>query len=281
MQRHDPAGESTADTMTDAGLVLPVTRYGDPSGRPLLAVHGITDTKATWAKLAADGLPERQWICVDLRGHGDAPGDRPWTLLQNAHDVLATVDSLGLDRVDMIGHSFGGRVSAVVANHAPHRVESLMLLDPRAMSHDEAADFHRAQYSAPYPTYRSHSEIIAQRTEGLRVAARVHAEHDGAMAKYRHGADGRIYLRANEQIARVLLTEMNQAPCPSLEAFPGTVLLLKSATSGVVTESGLSLLAAQLGTRLTVATLEAGHYLWWEAFDETVTHVRDFLERRR
>ncbi|MFD0502470.1 alpha/beta fold hydrolase [Streptomyces chiangmaiensis] len=65
----------------------------------------------------------------DLRGHGlsDRPGDYSLELMQS--DVLHFLDRLGLDRVDLIGHSLGGVVAYLLASDRPQRVARLVLED--------------------------------------------------------------------------------------------------------------------------------------------------------
>ena len=70
----------------------------------------------------------------DLRGFGSRPAGIG--SFSHAHDVLALLDALGEDRVDLVGASFGGRVALQVAALAPARVRSLALLAPALPSWD-------------------------------------------------------------------------------------------------------------------------------------------------
>ena len=72
----------------------------------------------------------------DLRGFGSRPAGIG--SFSHAHDVLALVDALGEDQVDVVGASFGGRVALQVAALAPGRVRSLALLAPALPTWDYA-----------------------------------------------------------------------------------------------------------------------------------------------
>lgn len=64
----------------------------------------------------------------DTRGHGQSsvtPGD--YTIEQLGRDVLALLDSLGLDRVHFCGLSMGGMIGMWLAMHAPNRLDHLVL----------------------------------------------------------------------------------------------------------------------------------------------------------
>lgn len=70
----------------------------------------------------------RTVVAPDLRGFGSRPpGHGPFS---HAGDVLALLDGLGVERADLVGASFGGRVALQVASLAPDRVKSLALLAP-------------------------------------------------------------------------------------------------------------------------------------------------------
>lgn len=75
-------------------------------------------------------------VTPDLRGFGSRPAGIG--TFSHAHDVLALVDALGADTVDLVGASFGGRVALQVAALAPARVRSLALLAPALPEWDYA-----------------------------------------------------------------------------------------------------------------------------------------------
>src|SRR4051794_2876176 len=82
------------------------------AGRPLVMLHGLSANAHCFAGLIVAGLsPAYRVIAPDLRGRGQS--DKPssgYTMPDHARDVLALMDHLGLDRVVLGGHSFGGYV---------------------------------------------------------------------------------------------------------------------------------------------------------------------------
>ncbi|WP_105033575.1 alpha/beta fold hydrolase [Cryobacterium aureum] len=102
--------------------------------RPVLLVHGFASTAAvTWGGsgwVRALGEGERGAITPDLRGHGRS--DKPhraadYAPRQLAADLVAVLDALELERVDVIGYSMGSRIVAALARLAPERVRRLVL----------------------------------------------------------------------------------------------------------------------------------------------------------
>ena len=110
--------------------VLNLHHYGSPDGAPTLAIHGVTAHGQRYRRLAQEGFPERRWLAVDLRGHGRSTWDGPWTVERHVADLLETLDAEGVERVEVIGHSYGGMIALHLLATAPERVTRLALLDP-------------------------------------------------------------------------------------------------------------------------------------------------------
>jgi len=99
--------------------------------RHILFLHGFAASLHTWDELAPF-FPSGEYTLhlLDLKGHGRSVahcrGD--YSVLHNANIVNAYILSLGLDKVDLIGHSFGGLVGMSAALECP-RISRLVLID--------------------------------------------------------------------------------------------------------------------------------------------------------
>lgn len=88
-------------------------------------------------------IPEltRDWRIVrfDLPGHGGAPAEAFTSVAELGDRLLATLDTIGVQRFGYAGCSLGGAVGLDLALRAPHRVSSLALVatSPRFGSADE------------------------------------------------------------------------------------------------------------------------------------------------
>jgi 3-oxoadipate enol-lactonase len=99
------------------------------SGRPLVLVHGLGEDHRAWRKVLPGLALGRRVIAYDIRGHGETTlGEADGTLTQLAGDLVALLDTLGLDRVDVCGFSLGGTVALRAAIDAPDRVRRLVPL---------------------------------------------------------------------------------------------------------------------------------------------------------
>jgi pimeloyl-ACP methyl ester carboxylesterase len=169
--------------MPEAKVSDEITLYyeerGDPSGVPLLLVHGLGTQMIAWREEFLALLTERgvrvvtfdnrdAGLSTHLEGMPDIQammaGDMssaPYTLADMAADTAGLLDHLGLDSAHVVGVSMGGMIAQTLAATAPERVRSLtsimsttgeravsestpeaqaVLLAPRPTTADEAAD---------------------------------------------------------------------------------------------------------------------------------------------
>ena len=129
----DPGRRSTT---VAAGIPFSAIHWGEPGGRVLILIHGVTASARIWWRigpaLAASG---RHVVAVDLPGHG-------WTgnwrghhrFADNAADVAAWIRAAGLATPDLqiVGHSWGAMTAAALPR-AGIRPSTLVLLDPPAV----------------------------------------------------------------------------------------------------------------------------------------------------
>jgi pimeloyl-ACP methyl ester carboxylesterase len=102
-------------------------RVDGPEGAPAtLLLNGGMMTYPSWTPVAeALTASGRRVVRCDFRGQLLSPGDPPSTFAGHAADVVALLDALGLDRVDVVGTSFGGQVGLVLAAEHGERARTL------------------------------------------------------------------------------------------------------------------------------------------------------------
>jgi pimeloyl-ACP methyl ester carboxylesterase len=110
----------------------------------VLCLHGWPQNWYEWRHLmpalAAEG---HRVLAIDLRGYGwsDAPRESDGYLKESmADDVLAVLDELGLQRVKLVAHDWGGWIGFLLGMKAPERFDRYLALnilhpwvEPRAM----------------------------------------------------------------------------------------------------------------------------------------------------
>jgi pimeloyl-ACP methyl ester carboxylesterase len=103
------------------------------SGPHLALIHGLTGSLKMWQSFIVPALNDRFTVLTfDLRGHGRS--DMPptgYTSADMACDLIALLDSLGVDRAHVVGHSIGGIVALHAAALYPNRFSGVSLCDSR------------------------------------------------------------------------------------------------------------------------------------------------------
>jgi pimeloyl-ACP methyl ester carboxylesterase len=102
------------------------------SGEPVLLLHGLGATKASFLPTLEALAPSYRPIAVDLPGFGDSvkPLFQPYDAPFFARAVTALLDALELDSAHVVGNSMGGRVALELGLRDASRVERLVLLAP-------------------------------------------------------------------------------------------------------------------------------------------------------
>ncbi|NLI98036.1 alpha/beta hydrolase [bacterium] len=100
-------------------------------GPPLVLVHGGPGVDHRYFHPCLFSLAEkRRLIYYDLRAHGMSPESspaRPHGVMQDADDLDTLRLALGLERIDLLGHSYGGLVILAYAQKRPRNAGSLIL----------------------------------------------------------------------------------------------------------------------------------------------------------
>ena len=103
-----------------------------------ILVHGWAGSASDFQPLL-DRLEEgRRWVAFDLPGCGasDKP-DLHYSITGMADFVERVREALGVDTVDLVGHSLGGQIAVHCTARYPDRVRRLVLIDPDGLAGEE------------------------------------------------------------------------------------------------------------------------------------------------
>ena len=106
-------------------------------GPALLFIHGLTGSHRNWALLVEKLDIDHRVVAPDLFGHGASAkvmGD--YSLGAHAATLRDLLDLLGIDRVTLVGHSFGGGIAMQFCYLFPERVERLVLVASGGLGRD-------------------------------------------------------------------------------------------------------------------------------------------------
>ncbi|MDJ0701071.1 MAG: alpha/beta hydrolase [Woeseiaceae bacterium] len=131
-----------ARTIDVDGTSWPYLEGGNPSGEPMLLIHGFGADKDNWSLLARVLRRDFRLIAPDLPGFGDndkTPG-KDYRPRDQARYLAAFVDAMGLDRFHLAGNSMGGYIALEFALAFPGRLKSMALLNNAGVSMPNKSD---------------------------------------------------------------------------------------------------------------------------------------------
>jgi 3-oxoadipate enol-lactonase len=245
------------------GALLHYEVAGDPRRPALLLVEGMGGDVAGWHRNLPVLAAERFVVALDLRGNGRSSAlEDERTILELAADVLALLDELAIQRVDVWGMSMGGLIAQELALHHPGRVRTLILgcTHPGGEHRIPAAEPIGRFWDALYAP-----EFLAANPE--------HVEEDRAV---RGGRTQTAVSRKHQRAAARAFDSWDRLP---LLDVPTLVL---SGTEDRIIDVGNSRLLAERIPGAELVLLEgAGHVFHSERADEVNARILDFLRRHR
>jgi 2-succinyl-6-hydroxy-2,4-cyclohexadiene-1-carboxylate synthase len=160
-------------------------------GFPLLLLHGFTGDSSTWTPFCAVWGKHSKLIIPDIIGHGktEAPEEINRYHIDKAAKKLADIlDQIGVEQVDLLGYSMGGRLALTFALFFPERVRKLILESAspgleteeerklRRMKDEELANFIMEQgvhsfvdYWGGIPLFSTMNQLPNEKKEAIRV----------------------------------------------------------------------------------------------------------------
>lgn len=223
---------------------------------PVLLVHGLGGDSGTWdrftAALTAEG---RRVIAVDLRGHGRSAHTDDYSFDAFGNDVSAVVDHLGLQRVDLVGHSLGGYAVSVVAQDRPRIVRSLVIEEmPIPMLPGDKPPNLTGRMPSPTELLHAGTSIL------------------------RHPRAAFAFDRSMTTTALAQFRRPNEQWWSKLSKIEASTLVLRGGPGGMVDPRKLELLTSEI-SNCTVAKFKTGHSIHRDKYRDFETVVLPFLMR--
>jgi pimeloyl-ACP methyl ester carboxylesterase len=111
------------------GEALAYIDMGNPTGTPVVLIHGYTDNTRDWVPMLPFMSKDFRLILVDLRGHGkSSKPDCCYTRFDFAYDIILLLDQLKIQKADIVGHSLGSIIGQTIAEFWPQRADRVVLI---------------------------------------------------------------------------------------------------------------------------------------------------------
>jgi non-heme chloroperoxidase len=193
----DPAPHVTKFVTVADSVQVEVLDWGG-SGPAIVLLAGLGDTGHVFDEFAPLLIPRYRVIAVTRRGHrGSTAAPNGYAFVRLAEDVVHVIDTIGLRRPVVIGHSMGGEELHILgARYAP-RIAGLVYIDAAFNRADGSPDYDsvaRTLPPAPRPTAADMASFATlraflERTQGgpagpeAHLRARWVANTDGTIAR--------------------------------------------------------------------------------------------------
>jgi len=110
------------------GTRFHVAQAGD--GEPVVLLHGLAQHWYAWRRVLPELAASYRLYCVDLRGCGWSEGTRRgYSTRDQAADILAVMDALGLESVRLIAHGDSAWIGFMLCRTAPERFGAYLALN--------------------------------------------------------------------------------------------------------------------------------------------------------
>ena len=255
-------------------LTLHAQVWGADDAPPLLALHGWLDNAGSWARLAPRLASRHRVIALELPGHGHSdhlPAGTHYHFIDYVRAVLGAIDALALARCDLLGHSLGAGVAALVAAAAPERVERLLLIEGLGPLGDDGAHTLQrfrdglqaaARADRPLRLFRDIEHAVSARA----IASGLRAELARPIVErgLRRSAEGWQW-RSDPRLTRLSPLRLAETQIHALLRGIGapTALLLAQPATPYLPRHPMQLRAACVAD-IAVAYLAGGHHLQLE-----------------
>ena len=161
-----------------------MTEAGPADGVAVVALHGWPQHHYVWRGLLADPPDGLRIIAPDLPGYGwSGAAPHRWAKEDVVSDVLALLDMLGLERVLLLGHDWGGYVGHLLVLRAPERVTAFLALNiahpwqtPRSLAP------HLWRFLLYQPALAAFGGVLMRRTRLVELVLRAGLTDHGAIS---------------------------------------------------------------------------------------------------
>ncbi len=243
-------------------------------GEPLLILHGFFGMGDNWKSLGNRFSEKYQVHLIDQRNHGRSFHSPEFNYKLMVEDLKNYIEYHNLNKVNLIGHSMGGKTTMLFAVSYPQFVKKLIVADIAPKFYPAHHQFIlKALQAVDFSQVKTRNDIDAIFKEyipeiGIRqfLLKNVFRKSDNSF-NYRFNLES---LTNNIEEIGAELTPMSQ--------FEGDVLFLKGENSGYISADDEDLIHSHFPNSKLDIISKAGHWLHAENPMEFFSKVNDFLK---
>lgn len=244
-------------------------RHGE-AGAPLVLLHGWGGNADSMAPLTRDFQGTRRVLAVDFPGHGKSPEPpEPWEVTEYMELTRALLEEEGFAGADIVAHSFGGRVSILLAAEHPETVGRLLLTGCAGIPPKTAN-----RVSAKTRTYKALRGMADNAVTRGVFGDRVDAWREGLVQKFGSADYKALTPSMRATFNRILKQDLT----PDLKQIKASTLLVWGETDTATPIWMGELMEKEIPDAALIRFAGAGHFAYLEQYPRFLAIAREFLK---
>ena len=272
------------DTVRLSHLKYDIPEGNTEGGDPVIVLHGLLGNKKNFhtlsTRLAAQLKKSRKVYCLDLRNHGDYP-ESHWKKSMSydsmAADVAAFLESEGIPKAILIGHSMGGKVAQAMALQYPQLVSGLVVMDiaPVKYTIDDGS------------SWKAITNILSSLNEIPLDTFETKRQIDSHLKQYVEDPALRAFCLTNlgpdlkwKIPLNILYDQLDTlADFDVSGQYTGDTFVIQGGTSRFIRHSHMETISKLFPNYMVTTIRGAGHWVHAEAPDDTLALLQRYLDR--
>ncbi len=245
---------------------LDVNYICEGEGENILLMHGWGCSIETVLSIFNHLKNRFKVYAIDLPGFGES--DEPkeiWGAYDYANAVKTFIDKIGINKVHLIGHSHGGRISIILANKYPELVDKVILVDAAGVKPKRHIKYYAKVYT--FKTLKKLYNIINFWTD-----------KEERMKKFYKKFGSTDYRNANGIMRKILVKLVNEDLRPLLKGIKSSTLLIWGRNDKATPVYMGKIMENEIPDSGLVVLENAGHFSYLDQFHRFKMIIDNFLE---
>ena len=246
-------------------------------GETLVILHGLLGSGGNWRTIGRQLAKQYQVILPDARNHGRSPHAEDMSYPAQAGDILHLLNTLGREKIHLLGHSMGGKTAMVLSHLAPTRIASLTVVDIAPVSYPDNPG--NEQYQLMQAMRQLDLSQIKSRTEANHLLAK-QVENPALRAFALLGLErieGKWRWQSNLEKLYASLTLLREFPALESPLYGGPTHFIYAANARYVLPHYHERLRTLFPHLILTEIADAGHWLHIEQPTRFLEALQSFL----
>jgi len=257
-------------------------------GHPFFILHGLYGSGDNWITVGKKLSETFEVYAVDQRNHGRSPHDNIHSYEAMADDLKELMDSLGIDKATILGHSMGGKTAMFFAAKYKQMVSNLIVVDiaPKTYTEEERNAKEITNHRSILETMLASDLSLAKTRDDvdqmLRATIQSESVRQFVMKNVKRNKQNQFHWALNveglyQNLSNILsgLDVEGYGRAGGVKNFP--VLFIKGSLSNYITEEDTADIKAIFPYSKLITIDGAGHWVHAEQPEALYAAIMDFI----